>query len=669
MPIQAQTADGVMHEFPDGTPDEVVDKAVADYSTNEMPYKQFTQEQDAQTGNTPGLLDLQTEAAKGIPIAGAYVPDAPGSKQLEAEHPTLSKVAHAAGAAVALAPAMMAAPALFGASPTASLLANSLAGAGSGTALSAADEAARGGSWTDMGKAAIAGGITGGALPIVGKGIGTVFGGIMDLLKPEAKTIISGMNPLALEQASKTLKASGLTDAQIADKINQLGPEGFLGEVTPDMWGLTKGVASMPGAPEGKGAIINAVENRVNPTATTARIKQGLDDAMGPAENMATVSRELVESRAQGAKDPYEEWQATKITPTDDVKALVTQLDDAGYLDKARAAAKEESLGTGEPVDPMENFFTTGEQKDWPTAASWDKIKQAVDADITKSYVDYRPTTSTKNLTMLKNRIDDIVANSSPEAHAKWMAARDSWAAPSEIARAQERGAQVWDKGLTDDELLYELTNYSPAARAAHKQAARAALEEKLDASVNGNADVTKQLQGKNAADKFRMITGNKTTNPETLLNQMKNETSHVAAKKDLGTTTNKEAFKQAQELLTPDPTEHWLGRLMKRIPYAPHVQNPLAYTPGYGTAQKMLTAKQAADYEAARNVLGPMLTSKTQQAQEYAKALNNYNPVQRGLPAGMATSAVARALAQPQMTQPFPEAPQGYPYQQVRPQ
>lgn len=37
MPIQAQSADGVIHEFPDGTPDAVIDTAMADYARGQQP--------------------------------------------------------------------------------------------------------------------------------------------------------------------------------------------------------------------------------------------------------------------------------------------------------------------------------------------------------------------------------------------------------------------------------------------------------------------------------------------------------------------------------------------------------------------------------------------------------------------------------------------------------
>jgi hypothetical protein len=65
MTIQAQTADGVIHEFPDGTPDAVVDSAIKAY---------LGQSQPAQPAKPPSILDQVVGAAKqyGASIARDY---------------------------------------------------------------------------------------------------------------------------------------------------------------------------------------------------------------------------------------------------------------------------------------------------------------------------------------------------------------------------------------------------------------------------------------------------------------------------------------------------------------------------------------------------------------------------------------------------------------------
>ena len=657
MPIQAQTADGQMHEFPDGTPDTVVDKAMADYTASIDQSKSNII--DPTTGMTfEGLKHaavIPQEAAKGVPVLGAAVPDSADTKQLEAEHPNLAAATRGVGTALALAPAMAAAPAAFGVSATAPILANVAAGAGTGAIISGADTAARGGSLTDIGKSAGVGALTGGAVAPVGKVLGAVFGKVMDLVSPETKSVISGMNPLALKQASEALKASGMTEEQIANKINELGPEGFLGEYSPEMKGLTKVVATMPGAPEGKGAITGAVEQRSAPQAVHDRLNAATTEALGEPQNITQLTLEEQAQRGKDATPLFQQFKDARVQPTPAVKALVTDLEEKvpGVFDKAKELANlKAAANPDQAAAPMENFFTTGERKDWPTTESYQILKEAIDSKIADSYVNGQPSRFTGPLVQIKKRLDSVISNANPEAATVWKQARDTWGDATSIMKAREAGTKVWDPGYTKDQLLQDVTDMTPAERTAHKEGARAALAEKAN-QAGGDEKIRKMFTGPDSLatkDKMRYLSGNKNYDPETFMQKVDRETGYAQTKKDIGTTTEKEAFKEQQKKLTPDLGQTAFGRMLERLKYGAHV-TPLSYMPGYGTAQRMATGRLGSQFEAARNQLGPMMVSKGPQAQEYAKALQNYNPVQRGLPAGLNTSALLRALAQPQIT------------------
>ena len=62
MTIQAQSADGVIHEFPDGTDNAVIDKIMKDYATNQPQNK-------LNTNNT-----LLTKNINDIPNTNTYTP-------------------------------------------------------------------------------------------------------------------------------------------------------------------------------------------------------------------------------------------------------------------------------------------------------------------------------------------------------------------------------------------------------------------------------------------------------------------------------------------------------------------------------------------------------------------------------------------------------------------
>ena len=117
MPI-AQAFDGTTHQFPDGTDPSVIDKVMADYTASVDQSKVGNSIIDPTTGGTFETLKhaavIPQEAAKGVPVAGAFVPDSADTKQLEAEHPGLATATRGVGSALALAPLMAAAPAAFG---------------------------------------------------------------------------------------------------------------------------------------------------------------------------------------------------------------------------------------------------------------------------------------------------------------------------------------------------------------------------------------------------------------------------------------------------------------------------------------------------------------------------------------------------------------------------
>ena len=150
--------------------------------------------------------------------------------------------------------------------------------------------------------------------------------------------------------------------------------------------------------------------------------------------------------------------------------------------------AKLEAAATGQPNPPMDNFFTTGDRKSWPTTQSFDYIKQAIDKRIDGSYNDFgQPTNVTRLYTIMKKRLDDTVANANPDAASVWKQARQAWADPTSIMRARQAGLDAFNPSTRRDDLLQQLTDYTQPERAAHQQGARDALSEMLDGTLNGD--------------------------------------------------------------------------------------------------------------------------------------------------------------------------------------
>ncbi len=101
--------------------------------------------------------------------------EAARSKRQAEESPVLDTLGEVAGGIGAIAPVVMAAPALFGARAGAGMAERVLAGAASGGAIGAADTAVRGG---DVGESAMLNAAVGAAAPVVGAGLGRAWNAV-----------------------------------------------------------------------------------------------------------------------------------------------------------------------------------------------------------------------------------------------------------------------------------------------------------------------------------------------------------------------------------------------------------------------------------------------------------------------------------------------------------
>lgn len=558
------------------------------------------------------------------------------------EHPNAATAGHVAGNTLGLAPLMALAPAAMGIDAGASLLANTGAGAATNALISGSDAAIRG---EPIIENAVTGAVTGGAVPILGK----VIGGIFNLVKPEAKTILSGFDSKAVKWAADAAKADGLTDAQIANMINEKGPQAFLGEYGNNTKGLTAAVGSMPGG-EGKAALTTSIEQRSSAPQISSRMKAELDEALGKPQNITQLTLEGMDQRAKEADPLWQSFKNAKFQPTPEIKSLVSDLEglkDVGVdvFGRAKRMAALDAVGSNKPKAPMENFFTTGERKDWPTAQSWQHVKEALDKEIEGSFNQYgKASTETRRLKAIKDRLDDTLGGSkvNKDAADLWNQAREKWGSHSSVMEAREAGKKAWDPKYTHDQMLEDLTNLSTPERAAYKEGARAALEEKMGNSISGDRQVRDLLRAPNVKDKISYLSGNKSYDPSKVIKAMENEANYANTSRLYGTTSEKEAIAAQKGNLTPNPEDLLINKLAEK--YAIHIR-PMDWLPGVSAAKGFSVGRQATKFENARSDLAKMLAAQGPQAQEYARALLATKPPSN---AGPATASILRALAQP---------------------
>lgn len=660
MPEQIEVPGQGLVEFPDGMSDDDIVAAIKRNTPqslfNAAPSfsdRALEAEREAQGGIIKSPEDVKTigtaygELAKGVPVAGAFVPQTEGMTKFEQESPAAAKVTQGLGGVLATAPLTAAAPWAFGLRAGGSLLPNMATGATSGGGIAAADAYARGEPIT---LPTIVGAGTGAAAPAIGAGVSAGLNWLKGDVPAAVQGALAGYDPLAVKWAASAAKRDGLTDQQITDMVGKIGPEGFLAQYGPAMLGRAKGVYTNTGA--GQGVIRNAVEDRA--TGARQRIEDAITQVAGPRVNIDALTRQG--QQAQAASKPlWDAFKSTKVFPTEDVKSLVSGfgegadrvpgLEEMGLLGEAQHMAQLEALATGQPTPPMQNFFTGGERKDWPTTQSWQYVKQAIDSRIQGSLGPLgQPTQQTRLYTMLKKRLDDVIEGANPDASAVWKQARQTWAEPIALSNARKVGQGLFDRDMRRDELGSLLQQYDPPEQQALKEGVRDALAEKMDNSLFGDTQTRNMLLAPANKDKIRQVFGNQ-VDPEPTLKRMEFERGYRGFENEAIRNSETQIRKEAADELKPDPSQTWLSRQLKRFEYLPGV-SMTPYIPLRGAAEKYAAESQAASMERARDSLGNMLMLQGPQAQQVARALLNVPTTQPLAPDQI--GLVARSLLAP---------------------
>jgi hypothetical protein len=247
-----------------------------------------------------------TTTGEGIPIAGHYIDKGltaaaagigsalsgePYSK-VNAEmtrmnevsreaHPIARTLGNVTGAAAGTLPAMMAAPEAFGIGLASKPLQYGVS-ALSGAAINGADSAVRSGG--DV-KETIKGGLIGGGLglaaPIVAPLIGRGVKAVADNLHISAVARALGLD----KSATKVLADAARQDAVDPVALSQLGDDGMLMDLGPNMRHTAGAIAATPG--EGKAIVRNAIGAR--DAEANWRIRSALNETLGEAPTPSSI--------------------------------------------------------------------------------------------------------------------------------------------------------------------------------------------------------------------------------------------------------------------------------------------------------------------------------------------------------------------------------------------
>lgn len=514
------------------------------------------------------------------------------TKEFAKENPIGSTVANVAGGVAATIPMAMTGPGAVALGLRGPSLGWRVAGgAGGGSLIGGTDAALRD---ENVLTGAMVGGGGGAAGPLIGEAAHKGTSAALNHFLPK-KGALQNIDSLNVNRLAAAVE--GETPVSIAARRQEIGPAGFLGDLTPGLTDLTAASAVTPGL--GKSVTRQAYEARAG--QQLPRIDAALDRAMGPRVDIVQEAQRLKDLRSTNADPLYDQWRQMEVFPTQEIKDLMPRLKAA----KAFSMAQELAGIAGDDV--TKNFFTTGANKKFPTTASWDYIKQALDRRINAAYSSERGGPLASKLVQLKHDLINEIEKT--DAGKVWRDGRNAFREPSELMDQIAAGRDTLlggRAGLTVNEIKHELQTLSVPELGARIQGVRDAVGEALGASANGDTILRNKLLAPNNQEKIRLLIGDRKVADE-LIDMLKTE-KHLGDKTLLvlgnrATGASNVERGEIKNMLMPNPAREWGFDLQKPGTWAwPALRDQFSIA-------GMTNARRADKHNKANNQLSHILT------------------------------------------------------------
>ncbi len=175
--------------------------------------------------------------------------------------------------------------------------------------------------------------IAGGALSVVNDKVAT----------PVAKAIYRKLTDTPEKQADRLIQRildmEGKSVDEVTDALDQLGPDGVLADIGPNMQAVARDMADNMGP--GKRQINDFLDTRQQ--GQQGRLMQAAETGMGASSDDFTPTVKMLErERMAQAKPLYEEAYASALHPTDTLQNLMNRPDMVDALKQATVVARNE---------------------------------------------------------------------------------------------------------------------------------------------------------------------------------------------------------------------------------------------------------------------------------------------------------------------------------------
>jgi hypothetical protein len=412
------------------------------------------------------------------------------------EHPYVDTGLNVAGGVAGTIPAIMAAPAAFGAGGGGLLLRSGISAA-TGGAMGGADAAVR--SDGDLEQTGLGFGVGAGLGligPSVGKAVGAGARAVMDKYRSWNAAKIANVNPNAFTFLRRALTDDGLDAAAVQQRMGDMGPDAMLADLGPNLQKQAGAIAATPG--RGQEIVRSALDDRA--TGANPRINATIDDNFGPARIPSALDAEAAAN--QQAVDPAYRQAFAQARPYD-VGPIASDLE------------RQINVLRGDPqralqrVRGMLNIHNSNVLDTNPVTMF--NTRQAIDG-LLKTEADPKVIAA---LTDVRQMIDDGLTRAVPQI-------KEADATFAELARQREavgRGQQVLDSGRTaprPQELAQEVQEgalpqgmqVGPSAVPLRlSQGARAEIERIVGTNANDIVAMNRLIKGEGDWNRSRLAT------------------------------------------------------------------------------------------------------------------------------------------------------------------
>lgn len=316
------------------------------------------------------------------------------------------------------------------------------------------------------------------------QGVGNLVGRVRQRNAPLPQEL-QQYNRESVRRVNETMEMDGITPSQAGMHVRSLGDEGMLADVGENLTTITEGIAQQPGP--GRALIPAALNDRttVSGGGAAGRIRQSLDDNIGPPLDLDATVEQLRTHANQQARPYYQQFEGMRIPNSHALNTVISRIRQAApsVLSEARRQAAADGVNAryianlvDDPMTPMTGVQGTRMERAWH-GAELDYIKRAVD-DI--AWEAGRGTNAHRQFTQLSRQLRDVVDNAvSPNnpAQSPWAIARAIGHDGRGAERALELGETVFrNGGKAPETVAAEIRNLNQFQREVYNLAARSGL-------------------------------------------------------------------------------------------------------------------------------------------------------------------------------------------------